>query len=278
MRRPAAGIHHGGDAGQLPVLVAVLLPVDQLPFPGEAPREGIPHVFEGLRRCVAGLEDAGIPAEHFLQGVARGPGEARIDELDAGVGVGDDDGGHALLHRGRQEALGFREPLAFGDVLTQGQEADDGPVGVPQGLVVPLHQDPPSVAGDDLAGVGGAQALGDRLEEAGARLAALGLRREDAEPVGLLELCQGVARELLHVTVEAEDPARRVEDDDDGLGRVDQPFREIALPAHCLLQFLPLGEGLLRLGVGPLESLGEAALLQAQPDGDLEHPVQVLAP
>ncbi len=63
---------------KLRIFSAILAPVNQLSFPGQAHGQILPHRNESLARCLAGIEDARIFPEYFLAAVAAGKNEAVV--------------------------------------------------------------------------------------------------------------------------------------------------------------------------------------------------------
>ena len=132
---------------------AILALVGEFPFPHLAGGQGGPHGLVGFRRGQAGLKDARILAEDLFGAVAGGPIELRIDVLDLGQQVGDDDTARALLDGLRQAANQAIALACGGEILEDADEIADLPVAVADnGNAQPLvDQLPILVAVDDLA-------------------------------------------------------------------------------------------------------------------------------
>ena len=71
----------------------------QFPFPHAAGTDGFPQFPVIFRAGFSRLEKTGIPAQHFVFGIAGHFSEARVDILDAPLQIGDQDGDGALLDR-----------------------------------------------------------------------------------------------------------------------------------------------------------------------------------
>ena len=132
---------------------AILAFVGEFPFPHPAGGQGGPHFLVSFRRGQAGLQDARILANDFLGAVTGGSVELRVDVLDLGQQVGDDDTARALFDRLRQ-AANLAIALAGGrEILEDADEIADLPAAVADdGNAQPLvDQLPILVAVDDLA-------------------------------------------------------------------------------------------------------------------------------
>jgi len=160
---PALGVGDGGDAGELPVLFAVLLEVLKLAVPGLAGTDGLPKLFVDFGRGAGGAEDAWIFAEGLLLRVAGDFCEFGVYVLDLAVEVRDDDGGGAELDGAGEfaEALDVAGVLD-GDADEAGRRADQVDL-VGGGRVARVVEDGEdaddlAVCGEDGLGPGGAQA------------------------------------------------------------------------------------------------------------------------
>src|SRR6185369_10588358 len=93
VRNLAIGLAYRRDDGLLDVDFAILAPVDELATPGFAAGQGSPQLAISFARRLAGLQQARILAEDFLERIARGHHVGGIRVFDIAVQVGDD---HAL--------------------------------------------------------------------------------------------------------------------------------------------------------------------------------------
>ena len=107
-------VEDGADGGHLHVGAAVLARVDEFAAPGLAAAQGGPHGFVGGGWGQALVEDARVLAQHLGLRVAGGAHKSIVHVLDAGRGVGDDDGFGALLHRCGEAAQVCIAPLQLG--------------------------------------------------------------------------------------------------------------------------------------------------------------------
>ena len=109
---------------------AILAFVGEFPFPHPAGGQGGPHFLVSFRRGQAGLQDARILANDFLGAVTGGSVELRVDVLDLGQQVGDDDAARALLDGLRQAANQAVALAGGGEILEDADEIADFPVTV----------------------------------------------------------------------------------------------------------------------------------------------------
>jgi len=105
----------------------------KLTFPGFATLEGGPQHGKGFRWRVAGLQEAGVLANHFVAEVAGGLYKGLVHIFDGTVEVGDDDVLSALLYRLYQVPQLLFGPFAGGDVVAHPQHPNQIAVDIKHG-------------------------------------------------------------------------------------------------------------------------------------------------
>lgn len=112
----ALGVAHRVNEHRFGVFAAAFAAVAQFALPGFALCEPGPHALVCGGRRFARLQHARVLPQHFGGGVFAGAGEGVVDELDAALQVGDDDGQGALRNCLRELAHGLFALQALGDV------------------------------------------------------------------------------------------------------------------------------------------------------------------
>ena len=103
----------GGDGGQLPVQLAVLLAVAQLSAPFAARADGLPQVRYTSGPCTPDFSRRGFLPITSSRAYPVRLGELAVHVLDVAQGVGDHDRGGAFLHDGH-EYPGIESPAPVG--------------------------------------------------------------------------------------------------------------------------------------------------------------------
>jgi hypothetical protein len=106
VRHLAVIAEYRGNRGLFPEQFAILAPVVEKAVPDLAREQGLPQRLVGFKRDQAGFQNARVLADRFKPRITGYAREARIDVLDLGIAVGDDDGHGALFHS-LQQVLGF---------------------------------------------------------------------------------------------------------------------------------------------------------------------------
>ena len=82
--------------------LTALAPVHHLPAPRASVLQSVPQALVSFHRRLAGFQQAGVAAQHFLPAVASAGDEGVVDIFDATLQIGDDDGLNRLIDRQRQ--------------------------------------------------------------------------------------------------------------------------------------------------------------------------------
>jgi len=117
-----SALRTGVNEHRFGVLAPASAAIDELALPGLALRELVPHAAVGGLGGLARLQHARVFAQHLRGGVFGDAGEGIVDEFDARLQVGDDNGQGALRYGQRELAHGILTLKALGDVARDDDE------------------------------------------------------------------------------------------------------------------------------------------------------------